>query len=145
MGLSEDPMQNGQFVSKMIVAGPGLAKAGADALIANGQGDVLNNLRKAIQAHIFNGLMEADATLKTKGGYRVKVGEVKEYFNSPKNIRRTETLKAWMGEERWRRLRPSSAQWNRRLTRFPSWKPSPTRTTFRMRRCWRRAPAGWVA
>jgi hypothetical protein len=101
MGLSEDPMQNGQFVSKMIVAGPGLAKAGADALIANGQGDVLNNLRKAIQAHIFNGLMEADATLKTKGGYRVKVGDVKEYFNSPKNIRRTETLKAWMGPERW--------------------------------------------
>lgn len=104
LGVSNDPMQNGQWVSKMIVAGPNIAGKAVDALIAGGRGDVVDRLRKAAVAHVFSGLMESDVTKKTTGGFRVKPSDVKDYFNHPANRRRTETLRALLGSDRWDNL-----------------------------------------
>jgi hypothetical protein len=116
LGLSNDPMQNGQWVSKMIVAGPSTAKAAVEALIKEGKTDTLEKLRTAVVAHIFNGFMEADISMKTKGGFRVRVDDVKDYFNNPKHFRRTETLKALMGPDRWDAVNAMKAPMERAST-----------------------------
>jgi hypothetical protein len=116
LGLSNDPMQNGQWVSKMIVAGPSTAKAAVEALIKEGKTDTLEKLRTAVVAHIFNGFMEADISMKTKGGFRVRVDDVKDYFNNPKHFRRTETLKALMGPDRWDAVNTMKAPMERAST-----------------------------
>jgi hypothetical protein len=60
--------------------------------------------------------MEADVTMKTKGGFRVRVDDVKDYFNNPKHFRRTETLKELMGPDRWSAVNAMKAPMERAST-----------------------------
>lgn len=107
LGLSKDPINNGQWISRMIVAGPQVAGAAVDALEKTGKHELLKNIRLAAIAHVFQGFMEADKTGKTQLGFRVKLGDVKDYFGSASNFRRNETLKALLGtgdDGQWKRI-----------------------------------------